>query len=365
MNNNIYYISDFPVDYHSESLKHISIKTNRKIFEYYISDYYVDYVGKRYKLDDSNFLFKKYTFKPSFLKPFLINRAFRLFDKNSLIIFHGYNNINIVALMFFCYAIKHIRGYKLGFRAETTLYVTNTNGIKNLILNNFKRLLINLFDIIFYIGIENLNYYKNIKIDRNKKYIYWPYCLVDIPKNNPVNIPQNLDVVKLIYVGKYIKKKYILDFCKFLIIFADKHKINFRFELIGTGEDFEHLRKLNSPWIEFVVHGWSNFCFIKQAYINSHIFILPSTFEPYGMVVAEAAAHGLPMFISKYVGAASDYCIEGLNGQIFDPYCPDDTERKFLDLLSLIKTKGFNQVSNSSYKIAQENSLSNVIDSLK
>jgi glycosyltransferase involved in cell wall biosynthesis len=46
-------------------------------------------------------------------------------------------------------------------------------------------------------------------------------------------------------------------------------------------------------------------------------FILPSKFEPWGVVVHEAAAAGLPIIASSAVGAADTFLISGHNGYTF------------------------------------------------
>lgn len=48
--------------------------------------------------------------------------------------------------------------------------------------------------------------------------------------------------------------------------------------------------------------------------------ILPSLFEPWGLVVNEAMAAGLPVFVSDRCGCAEDLVQPGENGSIFDPF---------------------------------------------
>jgi glycosyltransferase involved in cell wall biosynthesis len=48
-------------------------------------------------------------------------------------------------------------------------------------------------------------------------------------------------------------------------------------------------------------------------------FVLPSTREPWGLVVNEAMAAGLPVIVSKRCGCAEDLVENGRNGLIFDP----------------------------------------------
>jgi glycosyltransferase involved in cell wall biosynthesis len=49
---------------------------------------------------------------------------------------------------------------------------------------------------------------------------------------------------------------------------------------------------------------------------NCGFFILPSKFEPWGVVVHEFAAAGLPLLLTYSVGAASTFLIPGFNGYI-------------------------------------------------
>ena len=56
---------------------------------------------------------------------------------------------------------------------------------------------------------------------------------------------------------------------------------------------------------------------LRQQVANAGCFLLPSRFEPWGVVVHEFAAAGLPLIVSDVVGAASTFLISGLNGYSF------------------------------------------------
>jgi glycosyltransferase involved in cell wall biosynthesis len=53
---------------------------------------------------------------------------------------------------------------------------------------------------------------------------------------------------------------------------------------------------------------------VAEAYVAADIFALLSAHEPWGVVVNEAAASGLPLVLSDRVGAAADLLVDGENG---------------------------------------------------
>ena len=52
---------------------------------------------------------------------------------------------------------------------------------------------------------------------------------------------------------------------------------------------------------------------LPAAYAAADVFVLPSLFEPFGVVVREAVAAGLPVVCSPTVGAAGDIAVEERN----------------------------------------------------
>ena len=53
---------------------------------------------------------------------------------------------------------------------------------------------------------------------------------------------------------------------------------------------------------------------LAQRYVDADLFALLSRHEPWGVVVNEAAASGLPLVLSEHVGAAADLLVDGENG---------------------------------------------------
>lgn len=49
------------------------------------------------------------------------------------------------------------------------------------------------------------------------------------------------------------------------------------------------------------------------------VFVLPSSYEPWALVIPEAAAAGLPIVASRVVGASGELVRDGVNGKLFTP----------------------------------------------
>jgi glycosyltransferase involved in cell wall biosynthesis len=61
---------------------------------------------------------------------------------------------------------------------------------------------------------------------------------------------------------------------------------------------------------------------LASAYAAADAFVLVSTYEPFGVVVREAVAAGLPLICSERAGAVDDFAFEGRNALLVDPGVP-------------------------------------------
>lgn len=68
---------------------------------------------------------------------------------------------------------------------------------------------------------------------------------------------------------------------------------------------------------------------------QSGVFILPSTYEPWGVVVHEHAAAGMPMLLSDAVGARHHFLKEGHNGSCFVAGDKDSLKEAFRKIIAL------------------------------
>lgn len=71
---------------------------------------------------------------------------------------------------------------------------------------------------------------------------------------------------------------------------------------------------------------------IAPLYRCADALVLPSTFEPWGVVVTEAAAASLALVCSSAVGAAAELVRDGVNGRVFESGNAASLEQALLDV---------------------------------
>jgi len=82
---------------------------------------------------------------------------------------------------------------------------------------------------------------------------------------------------------------------------------------------------------------------VWDAYYAADVFVLPSRDEPWGLVVNEAMAAGLPVVVSDRVGCADDIVVDGGTGLIVPAESPEplaDAIGRLADCVELRETMG-------------------------
>ncbi|HEX3762914.1 MAG TPA: glycosyltransferase family 4 protein, partial [Kofleriaceae bacterium] len=101
---------------------------------------------------------------------------------------------------------------------------------------------------------------------------------------------------------------------------ADPAGDTLRLRIAGTGFEEPVLRALAAERgvaVEFL--GAVAPTDMPAFYTGADAFALVSTFEPFGVVVREAVAAGLPIICSRRAGAAGDVAVEGINAILVEP----------------------------------------------
>ena len=135
---------------------------------------------------------------------------------------------------------------------------------------------------------------------------------------------------RLIYAGRYSPEKYVQPLFELFHKLAEKEFPNWELHCIGTGPLWNE--RLQSPHI--VHHGFMQpedlLAFMK----SGSAFVLPSTFEPWGVAVHEFAAAGYPLILSDAVGAAEAFLETTKNGYLFQAGNMDALEDALRKMMS-------------------------------
>jgi glycosyltransferase involved in cell wall biosynthesis len=183
----------------------------------------------------------------------------------------------------------------------------------------YKIILFKLTDYFFSYGINSNDFLFRHKVNKRKILSFLNSFdserLGNLSINNANNDPYFL------FVGRISSEKNI----EFLIQLAIKLKninSNIKIKIIGTGPYYEELNlkikdlDLNNILLVGSIK-WDN---LGVYYSNALGLILPSFFEPWGMVANEAFFYNVPVICSKFCGCAGDLVINEFNGIVLQDY---------------------------------------------
>lgn len=130
-----------------------------------------------------------------------------------------------------------------------------------------------------------------------------------------LGIPEDLPVV--LFCGKLTPVKRPMDLLEAFARATADHPALLVY--VGDGP----LRPQLESYVErhhlkhIYLMGFRNQTELPRFYALADVFVLPSGFEPWGLVVNEAMCFGLPVIVSDQVGAGGDLVQHGTNGLIF------------------------------------------------
>lgn len=140
-----------------------------------------------------------------------------------------------------------------------------------------------------------------------------------------LDIPQNSFV--LLYVGRLIEHKGVQDLIKAYSYLNNENK-NVYLIVVGFGTYEASLKKMAEDVKGIFFVGHVDYPNIHEYYFASDLLILPTYDDPWGLVINEAMACGLPIVTTTASGANLDL-VKG-NGYVFEP----KDVRSLIDILS-------------------------------
>ena len=136
---------------------------------------------------------------------------------------------------------------------------------------------------------------------------------------------------KLLYVGRYIPAKAVNLLWSAFIELQEEEPNDWELICVGTGELFD--QRIKHPKIKHL--GFVQPTDIGKIISETGIFILPSSFEPWGVVVHEYAAAGFPLICSDKIASAATFLEENKNGFLFESDNKTDLKKSVKKIMNL------------------------------
>lgn len=236
----------------------------------------------------------------------------------------GYYDLAFWVVLFYC----KLNGIKTILSNESTAGDHQRKGFKE----KLKAFFVRQFDGFFNFGTLSAKYMTELGA-RPHQLLVNKNCVDNqsirsIYKNAYLNreqsqINQNLHRHNFIFVGRLIPFKNLPVLMEaFQEALAQTKARNWGLILLGDGEQKVELEKIVSEngfkQISFLPSvGWKE---VPTYLALADVLVLPSYSEPWGLVVNEAMACGMPVIVSERCGCAPDLVQNQRNGIIINPY---------------------------------------------
>jgi glycosyltransferase involved in cell wall biosynthesis len=150
----------------------------------------------------------------------------------------------------------------------------------------------------------------------NLTYFNIPYhCELQPFSEQPANLHPRGEEIVFLFCGQIIARKGV----DLLVAAFDRlitKGFRARLILVGRRADLDWALTFCSPKSRELIE-YVGFCDPKKLphiYAKAHIFVLPSRYDGWGVVVNQALGAGLPIICSDAVGAGYDLVLHGVNG---------------------------------------------------
>jgi glycosyltransferase involved in cell wall biosynthesis len=331
-------LTQHPIQYQAPLFRKLAQSPEIELKVYFYSDYGITEkvdpgFGIAYKWDIP--LVNGYTYK--FLKNYLpIMSEERLWLSSNpgiikeiikehfdAILIHGYVSITCWLAFFSAW----ITGTSIIFRGESHLLNYRLGwkkAIKRIVLKQlFKRIA-----CFLPIGTLNAEYYKHYGVPEKKMFLV-PYSvdndffqkkyneLLDYRSELKRRLGFSTEASVILFASKMIPRKRAMD----LLMAYEKiqDKVNASLVFVGDGierlmlEEYTNSRKIRN--VHFL--GFKNQTELPEYFSIADVFVLPSTDEPWGLIINEAMNFGLPIITTDQVGAGYDLVKDRGNGFIY------------------------------------------------
>ncbi len=155
------------------------------------------------------------------------------------------------------------------------------------------------------------------------------------------------DSKRFLYIGRYYDFKGLPELWSAFIELQQDEPNEWELWCLGTGT-------LKAPEHKKIKHfGFVQPKDLEPILTQSSVFVLPSRYEPWAVVVQEMAAAGFPLVLSNAVGASEKFLKVEENGFIFNAGNKNDLKLQLKKVIHLSENQ-LTQMSEHSHLLAQE-----------
>ena len=130
----------------------------------------------------------------------------------------------------------------------------------------------------------------------------------------------------------YLAVGRLIPYKKFDIVVEAFNKLGFPVKIVGDGREYDRLRSIAAPNIEFTgfVHDPEE---LRKLYMEAKAFLFPQV-EDFGLVAAESLACGTPV-IGYAKAGAKEMIAPGINGLLFEEQTVEELIKAVIDFEKL------------------------------
>ncbi len=155
--------------------------------------------------------------------------------------------------------------------------------------------------------------------------VHTPYSVVN-NKHFAQSNALKAEPAVMLCLARFSEEKNLEYLIKSFLASALSH--TWQLKLVGAGPLKEKLESLALGHNQISIENWVSYKNLPDLLVSSSCLVLPSKFEPWGLVVNEAMASGLPVVVSSATGAADDL-VSAESGWVFDEQIPGELTETF------------------------------------
>lgn len=234
------------------------------------------------------------------------------------------------------------------------LDVQRTGWVRKGLEYTWKRFLFSGVTTFLYTGTRNRDFYESVigrrKLEGRLFKVSFP-ALID----SSARCLTPGKEIRLLYLGRLEALKCIDTVIYAISLLPEQMQQMITFTIAGDGSERKRLELLSQ---NLAVHARVQFLGAipsnetAKVYSEHDIFILPSRHEPWGLVVNEALAAGLPVIAPYWIGAVADLVLDGHTGFVMEDNRPETIARTLQTIIQM-EQKKFVQIAENGQNIVK------------